>query len=413
MTRLLIPRHDIALTGDIQHVLLLAQQQGFDIEDITLGVSPTTCCQINQWTIDSDCLKSSQDVPVSGCNLFFQYQSPIPSSCYALKNIVQLALGSQDPLVSKDQWYKGEELCTLHYSHSLESSNSNITHFAWALALLCLDFPLEDVLVLARAAMHVSRETWPTDISYFPKPTIKQNILETNLDNLVFPVMPQCHLGLYPVVDSVDWIESLLKMGVKIIQLRIKDTEHPELESNIIKSIKLGQRYGAQVFINDHWQLAIKHQAFGVHLGQEDIETADLETIAKAGLCLGLSTHGYYELLRVVQLKPSYIALGHIFPTTTKQMPSKPQGLVRLKLYQQLIDDLANSTGRNSIPTVAIGGIALSNAAQVWQCGVSSLAVVRAVTEAKNTRIAIECFNSIMQHSELNLSAERRGSHAF
>lgn len=412
MTLLLIPRQDIALTGDIQRVLLLAQQQGFDIKDITLGVSPTTCCQLDEWTIDSDCLMSSQDVSVSGCNLFFQYQSAIPSSCYAVKNVVQLALGALDPLESKDQWYKDQELCSLHYSRSLELSNSDITHFAWVLALLCLDLPLEDVLVLARAAMNVSRETWPTEISYFPKPTIKQGFLATN-DDLAFPVMHKDNLGLYPVVDSVDWIECLLKMGVKIIQLRMKNTEHPDLELNIIKAIKLGQRYGAQVFINDHWQLAIKHQAFGVHLGQEDIETADLEQIAKAGLCLGLSTHGYYELLRVVQLKPSYIALGHIFPTTTKQMPSKPQGLVRLKLYQQLIDDLTKSTGINPIPTVAIGGIDLNNAAQVWQCGVSSLAVVRAVTEARNTRSAIQSFNSIMQLSELNLRAERRGTHAF
>ncbi|NGZ67545.1 thiamine phosphate synthase [Vibrio aestuarianus subsp. cardii] len=417
MTRLLIPQKDIALTGDIQHVLLLAHQQGFDIKNITLGVSPTTCCQINEWTIDSDCLISSQEAPLSGCNLFFQYQSAISSSFHAAKNVVQLALGAQDAFELKDQWYKGQELCSFYYSSSLESSNSGITHFAWVLALLSLDFPLEDALVLARAAMNVSRETWPAESSYFPKPTIKQNFLVTNLetnnDDLVFPVMNQESLGLYPVVDSVDWIERLLKMGVKTIQLRIKDTEHPELESNIIKAIKLGQKYNAQVFINDHWQLAIKHQAFGVHLGQEDIETADLEQIAKAGLCLGLSTHGYYELLRVAQLKPSYIALGHIFPTTTKQMPSKPQGLVRLKLYQQLIDDLAKSTGINPIPTVAIGGIDLNNAEQVWQCGVSSLAVVRAITEAKNTKVAIQSFNSIMQLSELNLSAEERGSHAF
>ncbi|MCV6039009.1 thiamine phosphate synthase, partial [Escherichia coli] len=80
-------------------------------------------------------------------------------------------------------------------------------------------------------------------------------------------------------------------------------------------AIELGRQYDAQVFINDYWQLAIKHGAFGVHLGQEDIEDSNLSQLSAAGICLGLSTHGYYELLRIVQIKPSYIALGHIFPT--------------------------------------------------------------------------------------------------
>ena len=112
------------------------------------------------------------------------------------------------------------------------------------------------------------------------------------------------------------------------------------MEQQIIRAIELGRQYQAQVFINDYWQLAIKHGAYGVHLGQEDIEESNLAQITRAGIRLGLSTHGYYELLRIVQIHPSYIALGHIFPTTTKQMPSKPQGLVRFCLivnrWQQL-----------------------------------------------------------------------------
>jgi len=129
--------------------------------------------------------------------------------------------------------------------------------------------------------------------------------------------------------------------------------------------------------------LALKHNAFGVHLGQEDVLDADLELIADSWVALGLSTHGYFELLRIHQLSPSYIALGHIFPTTTKQMPSKPQGLVRLGLYQKLLDSMpyGKSIG---VPSVAIGGIDLDNIQQVLDQGVSSIAVVRAITEAKN-----------------------------
>jgi thiamine-phosphate pyrophosphorylase len=149
------------------------------------------------------------------------------------------------------------------------------------------------------------------------------------------------------------------------------------------------------VFINDYWQLAIKHGAFGVHLGQEDLQASNLTQLAGAGIALGLSTHGYYELLRIVQLAPSYIALGHIFPTTTKQMPSQPQGLTRLALYQKLIDTIPYGE-QKGIPTVAIGGIDLGNASQVWQTGVSSLAVVRAITQANDVQTAISDFKQVM-----------------
>lgn len=133
-------------------------------------------------------------------------------------------------------------------------------------------------------------------------------------------------LGLYPVVDSVDWIARLLDWGVSTLQLRIKDPQATDLEQQIQQAIELGRRYQARLFINDYWQLAIKHGAYGVHLGQEDIQTADLDALRQAGLRLGISTHDAAELAEALALKPSYVALGHIFPTQTKEMPSQPQG---------------------------------------------------------------------------------------
>ncbi len=176
-------------------------------------------------------------------------------------------------------------------------------------------------------------------------------------------------------------------------QLRIKDPAEPTLDTQIEQIIVAGEQYQAQVYVNDYWQLAIKHQAYGVHLGQEDLETADLAAIQQAGLRLGLSTHGYYEILRAAEFSPSYIALGHIFPTTTKEMPSKPQGLNRLALYQKLIGDM--------FPTVAIGGIDLMRAEKVWRTGgVSSVAVVRAVTQAEDTQAAVDAFNQLLVRHE-------------
>ena len=105
-------------------------------------------------------------------------------------------------------------------------------------------------------------------------------------------------LGLYPVMPSADWIERLLPLGIGTIQLRVKDRSPAETEAEIARAVALSRQHGARLFINDYWQLAIKHGAYGVHLGQEDLDTADLAAIRAAGLRLGVSNHSYYELAR-------------------------------------------------------------------------------------------------------------------
>lgn len=193
-----------------------------------------------------------------------------------------------------------------------------------------------------------------------------------------FPPVP-FRLGLYPVVDSVAWIERLLAVGVKTIQLRIKDKQDDEVEADIIAAVALGRRYDARLFINDYWRLAIKHQAYGVHLGQEDLESTELELIRAAGLRLGVSTHDNMEIDVALAARPSYIALGHVFPTQTKQMPSAPQGLEQLASHIERLADY---------PTVAIGGISLERAPAVLATGVGSIAVVSAITQADNWEAA-------------------------
>ncbi|HCB4595594.1 TPA: thiamine phosphate synthase [Escherichia coli] len=193
-----------------------------------------------------------------------------------------------------------------------------------------------------------------------------------------FPPVP-FRLGLYPVVDSVQWIERLLDSGVRTLQLRIKDQRDEEVEADVVAAIALGRRYNARLFINDYWRLAIKHQAYGVHLGQEDLQATDLSTIRAAGLRLGVSTHDDMEIDVALAARPSYIALGHVFPTQTKQMPSAPQGLEQLARHVERLADY---------PTVAIGGISLARAPAVIATGVGSIAVVSAITQAADWRLA-------------------------
>lgn len=192
-----------------------------------------------------------------------------------------------------------------------------------------------------------------------------------------FPTCPE-KLGIYPVVDTTDWLVKLVDEGIQTIQLRVKDKPEPETQRQIAEAIHYIDGKQISFFVNDHWQLAIEAGAYGVHLGQEDLHDANLKAIAEAGLRLGISTHSYWELARALAVNPSYIALGPIYETTSKQMPFSPQGIDRL---QQWVDIL-----QGEYPVVAIGGINLQRASELKPTGVSSVAMITAITLAEDYR---------------------------
>lgn len=256
---------------------------------------------------------------------------------------------------------------------------------------MALGHPLLDAIVIAKAYVHqgligsyglgkgpgvLARHGWPNDLTHFPKIIMPQYPQLADVAQLNFTQVSR-PLNVYAVTQSLTVLQQVLKAGARTAQLRVKlPCDDDKLEQDIQHAVALGIKYQAQVFINDHWQLAIKHGAFGVHLGQEDMLQADLAQIAKAGLALGLSSHGYFEMLLAQQLSPSYLAIGHIFATPTKQMPSQPQGLFKLLRYCQLLKD--------RIPLVAIGGIDQHNLAQVKATQVNDVAIVRGIELAAN-----------------------------
>jgi len=245
-------------------------------------------------------------------------------------------------------------------------------------AFLDCGFAPHDALTLAFAWRAGDEEkpsdAWPVDLARFPH--IPGHFGAAGLPAIPAQPFASCpaRLGLYPVLPTADWVERALDCGVKTVQLRSKQPASPALQHEIERCVQAGRRHDARVFINDHWREAIAAGAYGVHLGQEDIGKADLSAIACAGMRLGLSTHGYYEMLLAWRLRPSYIALGAVFPTTTKAMPTAPQGLARLARYVRLFDGV--------VPLVAIGGIDSATLPAVLATGAGSAAVVRAVTQA-------------------------------
>lgn len=317
--------------------------------------------------------------------------------CYHQLN--QIKQDNQDKLHQVIRYQLTSPRIATHYSHGGGCS------YATALtAFLVLGYLIRDAFTLTKAFINqglnatkavsthenhqyygaFEQEHSPFDsidaVKYFPKVVDEINQKNSHLPPFNSLNLQGEKLGLYPVIDSIEWLKRLLPLGLKIIQLRVKNLVHSELEQVIIEAINLAKNSNTRLFINDYWQLAIKHGAYGVHIGQEDLLEADLAKIQLAGVRLGISTHGSYEFLLAQQLQPSYLAIGAIFPTKTKDMTGQIQGIDNL---QQLLT-LMPAKPKQAISVVAIGGINFERAPEVLATGVDSIAVVTAITKASN-----------------------------
>ncbi len=175
----------------------------------------------------------------------------------------------------------------------------------------------------------------------------------------------------YPIFDHPDWLNRALPLGVKLVQLRIKDRSDVETRALLERGRDLCRAAGAVLVVNDHWQAAIDLGCDWLHLGQEDLDQADLPAIRRAGLRLGLSTHDHAELDRALGLRPDYVALGPVWPTILKKMKWHEQGLGRVAEWRGLVGD---------VPLVAIGGLSIDRAALAFAAGADICAAVTDIT---------------------------------
>ena len=266
---------------------------------------------------------------------------------------------------------------------------------AGALAAIQMGFIEKDAQVLGKAWSRMAHHaggfnpaSWPNLPDYFDlMPTPHQSHASA------FPSCPHA-LGLYAVLPSAEWVKRMVEAEVPTVQLRYKtegslDRKHLIAEINAAVAAVQGSK--TLLFINDYWREAIDAGAYGVHLGQEDLALGDLDAIRTAGLRLGLSTHGYAEMIYADSFLPSYIAMGAVFPTQLKKMPTAPQGLGRLRKYAQLM---------SHYPLVGIGGIDESKIEAVAQTGVGSVAVVRAITGSDNPEAAVKRLTQLMAQAK-------------
>lgn len=192
----------------------------------------------------------------------------------------------------------------------------------------------------------------------------------------------------YPIFDSATWLGRMLPLGVKLVQLRIKDMAADIVQGQIAQAQTLCRVHGATLVVNDHWQEAMDAGCDWVHLGQEDLDTADIPALRRAGLRLGLSTHDQAELDRALSLGADYIALGPIYPTLLKKMKWHEQGLDRLTEWKRLI---------GNIPLVAIGGMSIDRAAGAFVAGADIVSAVTDITRNPDPEVRVRHWIEVTQ----------------
>ncbi len=175
----------------------------------------------------------------------------------------------------------------------------------------------------------------------------------------------------YPIFDSAAWLERMVPLGVKLVQLRVKDRPEAELRAEIRAAREICAAHGCQLIVNDYWRLALDEGCDFIHLGQEDLDAADLDAIARGGLKLGVSSHDPDELDRALAVKPDYVALGPVYPTILKKMKWHEQGLPRLGEWKARL---------GAIPLVGIGGMSVERAPGVFEAGADIVSVVTDIT---------------------------------
>ena len=188
---------------------------------------------------------------------------------------------------------------------------------------------------------------------------------------------------VYPVLESTPWIERLLPLGVRCVQLRVKQQPLDVVRREIRAARMLCERWHAQLVINDYWQLALEEGCDCVHLGQGDLDGADVAALRRAGVSIGVSTHDEGELERALAIDPDYVALGPVYATLLKQMPWPPQGLERLAEWKRRVAPT---------PLVAIGGLTLERLAGVFAAGADSAAVVTDIVRHPEPELRLQAW---------------------
>ena len=182
---------------------------------------------------------------------------------------------------------------------------------------------------------------------------------------------------LYPITDvqisglsHAEQVVRLSEGGATVIQLREKNLAPDEFQSQAAEALLEARKRGIRIIVNDRVDLALALKADGVHLGQDDLPPEAARAILGDQKIIGFSTHSLEQARSATKLPVDYLAIGPVFPTSSKARPDPLVGLATLGQVRNVIGD---------VPLVAIGGITAENAEEVLAAGADSVAIIRAL----------------------------------
>lgn len=280
---------------------------------------------------------------------------------------------------SSDFWTDGQRRWWLHGPRwpVADTHGSGCVFSTAAASALALSYPLADALVVARAYVSaglrraerpgggralLDRGGWPSEARDLPWISMSEN---PDPGEAFRPPRPE-DIRFCPIAAAAEDARELYEAGARLVQIRIKNLEGAELLRELRRTVEIARSMGRRVIVNDYWEAALELKADGVHLGQDDLEGVDFGRLARSGMLLGISAHDYFELARGWNHRPSYFGVGAVFPTPSKQVDYPPLGLAGLQRLAAL----------SPVPVVAIGGITLERAAEVYAHGADGIAVI-------------------------------------
>ena len=285
-----------------------------------------------------------------------------------------------------DYWHDGQNGFWLHADavNTAHSHGSGCVLASAIAAALARGHALKDALVIGRAFLNsglrrsqalgagagpVGPCSWPASLKDLPRAAPAADSRPAGFA----PAAAEA-LAVYPITDRADHAARLMDAGAGAVQLRIKAAPARRLNDEAARAANAARRRDAALYVNDHWRIALSQRAAGVHLGQEDlagVSERELADIAAAGLALGISTHGWWEVARAHAVAPSYVAVGPVFATPSKPMSAPPQGIGGLQRWCEMLAE--------RYTVIAIGGLDAGNAALAFAAGAHGIAMIRAV----------------------------------
>lgn len=190
----------------------------------------------------------------------------------------------------------------------------------------------------------------------------------------MFPSLYAIITGDFGGSSALRWADRLAGAGVEIIQYRAKDLSSRDLYDSSCELAQLTRSKPFRLVINDRADIAALVGAGGVHVGQQDVGVEDARRVCGKDCWVGVSTHTLEQVRQAAATSADYIAVGPIFPTSTKEDHEPAVG----------VDFVRRARGLTRKPLVAIGGITVECAEEVYRAGADSLAVARDLLTAED-----------------------------